>query len=394
MSGLVRRRRALGALVLASLVCTGAGVGAALVVKSPAQAAADTAPPAPSVLTAVVEQRVISQSLITRGEVTASQHMDVSAGPQADKDIVRSVVTKVDATPGQKISAGQVLLEVSGRPLFVLKGAVPAYRDLARGKRGEDVAQAQAALRASGHPTGTDPSGVFGAGTEKAVASFYRSIGYEAPTVEAPATKETSPVPVLPISEVLFVRSFPAYVDDVRAKVGDEAGEGLISLSAGALTVEGSVTLQQKGMIRPGQEVRVYAETTGRQFTGTVTSVGKETDSAKDAGQDTGAEKYTVKVTPSRPLPTELNGENVQLTVVAASSKGKVLAVPSSAVSTGADGLTSVTERRDGRERRIPVTVGVSGDGFVQVTPRKGARLAAGAEVVVGVQPRAGVGGS
>ncbi|WLW52271.1 HlyD family efflux transporter periplasmic adaptor subunit [Streptomyces sp. YU58] len=393
MSGLVRRRRALGVLVTACFVCTGAGVGAALVVKSPAQAAADTAPPPASVLTAPVEQRVISQSLITRGEVTASQHVDVSAGPQADKDIGRSVVTKADADPGQEISAGQVLLEVSGRPLFVLKGAVPAYRDLARGKRGQDVAQAQAALRAAGHPTGADPSGVFGAGTEKAVASFYRSIGYEAPSVEAPGMGAASSGPVLPISEVVFVRSFPARVDELRAKVGDEAGEGLMSLSAGALTVEASVTLQQKGMIRPGQEVRVHSETTGRQFTGTVTSVGKETDPAKDGGQDTGAEKYTVKVRPSKPLPSELNGENVQVTVVAASSKGKVLAVPSSAVSTGADGLTSVTERKDGRERRIPVTVGVSGDGFVQVTPREGTRLEAGAEVVVGVQPRAAVGG-
>ena len=403
MSGLVRRRRALGLLVTACFVCTGAGVGSALVVKSPAQAAADTAPPPASVLTAAVERRVISQSLITRGEVTASQHVDVSAGPQADKDIGRSVVTKVEADPGQRINAGQVLLEVSGRPLFVLKGALPAYRDLARGKRGEDVAQAQAALRAAGHPTGTDPSGVFGAGTEKAVASFYRSIGYEAPTAEAPtaeastaeapATRAASAGPVLPISEVVFVRSFPARVDDVRAKVGDEAGEGLMSLSAGALTVEAAVTLQQKGMIRSGQEVRVHSETTGRQFTGTVTSVGKETDPATDGGQDTGAEKYTVEVTPSKPLPSELNGENVQVTVVAASSKGKVLAVPSSAVSTGADGLTSVTEREDGGERRIPVTVGVSGDGFVQVTPREGTRLEAGAEVVVGVQPRAAVGG-
>lgn len=409
---LVQRRRALGVLVLACLVCTGAGAGAALVVRSPAQVAADTAPPAPDVLTATVEHRVISQSLITRGQVTASQHADISAGPQADKEIGRSVVTKVNAAPGQKITAGQVILEVSGRPLFVLRGALPAYRDLVPGKRGEDVAQLQTALRESGHPTGTDASGVFGPGTENAVISFYRSIGYEAPTVEpaipgtqqsrpletasSPVLKENEPpslVPTVPISEVVFVRSFPAYVDEVHTKVGDEAGAGLLSLSAGALTIEGTVTPQDRGMIRPGQEVRIHAETTGRQFSGEVKSVSKETSTAKDGGQDPGTEKYTLKVTPSRPLPTELNGENVQLTVVAASSKGKVLAVPSSAVSTGADGLTTVTVRTGRTEHRIPVTVGVSGDGYVQVTPQKGARLEAGAQVVVGVQPRTTVGG-
>lgn len=410
--GLVRQRRGLGVLVVACLLCTGAGAGAALLIKSPAQVAADAAPPPRDVLTAPVEQRVISQALITRGKVSASRHTDVSAGPLSDKEVGRSVVTRVGTAPGKKITAGQVILEISGRPLFVLEGAVPSYRDLAPGKRGDDVAQLQKALRESGHPTGTDPSGVFGPGTQGAVASFYASIGYEAPTTEAPVTpadrpgpggatppaagEERTPAPPLttfPMSEVVFVPSFPAYVDDVRAKVGDEAGSDLLSLSSGALTVEGSVTPQEKEMVRPGQEVRIHAELSGRQFTGKVASVGRAANPAKDGDQPSGAENYTVKVTPSKPLPAGLNGENVQLTVVAASSKGEVLAVPSSAVSTSADGLTGVTVREGRTERRVPVSVGVSGDGFVQVTPVEGARLEAGDQVVVGVRPRAAVDG-
>jgi peptidoglycan hydrolase-like protein with peptidoglycan-binding domain len=420
--GLARRRKALGGLLLACLLCTGAGVGAALVIKSPAQVAADTAPPPPDVLTAPVEHRVISQALITRGKVTASQHADVSSGPRAGEDAGRSVVTKVEAAPGHKLAPGQVLLEVSGRPLFVLKGALPAYRDLTAGKRGEDVAQLQAALRDSGHPTGSDPSGVFGPGTELAVTSFYRAIGYEAPATEAPvsppaavrpsaaaspqspqspapsaAAPQAAPpprtVPVLPMSEVVFVKSFPAYVEEVRAKVGDEAGGGsLLSLSSGGLTVEASVTGQEKDMIRAGQTGRIYSDSEGREFTGKVRSVSRERTTAKDGGEESGEQKYTVEVTPSRPLPTKLNGENVQLTVVAASSRTKVLAVPSSAVSTGADGMTSVTERTGEKERRIPVTVGVSGDGYVEIRPREGARLEAGAQVVVGVRARGAVG--
>lgn len=409
--GLAQRRKALGFLVLACLVCTGAGAGAALLIKSPAQVAADTAPPPPDILTAEVEDRVISQALITRGKVTASQRTDISSGPRAGEDAGRSVVTKVKSAPGRKLAAGQVLVEVSGRPLFVLEGAVPAYRDLLPGKRGEDVAQLQAALRGSGHPTGNDLSGVFGPGTERALTSFYRSIGYEVPVTEAPVSpaeapqpdasaspaakpEEDSPrsLPTFPMSEVVFVRSFPAYVEEVRTKVGDEAGENLLSLSSGELTVEGSVTPQEKGMIRAGQKVRIYSDTAGREFSGKVESVALERASATDGGEESGEQKYTVKVTPSRPLPMKLNGENVQLTVVAASSRGKVLAVPSSAVSTGADGLTSVTERTGRKERRIPVTVGVSGDGYVEIVPRKGARLEAGARVVVGVHLRATAG--
>ncbi|MFC9505574.1 HlyD family efflux transporter periplasmic adaptor subunit [Streptomyces sp. NPDC057002] len=397
-------------------MCTGAGAGAALLIKSPAQVAADTAPPPPDILTAEVEDRVISQALITRGKVTSSQRTDISSGPRAGEDAGRSVVTKVKSAPGRKLTAGQVLLEVSGRPLFVLEGAVPAYRDLVPGKRGEDVAQLQAALRGSGHPTGTDLSGVFGPGTEQALTSFYRSIGYEVPVTEAPVSLAEAPqpeapqpdaspsptakpeeapprsLPTFPMSEVVFVRSFPAYVEEVHTRVGDEAGENLLSLSSGALTVEGSVTPQEKGMIRAGQKVRIYSDTAGREFSGKVESVALERASAKDGGEESGEQKYTVKVAPSRPLPMKMNGENVQLTVVAASSRGKVLAVPSSAVSTGADGLTSVTERTGRKERRIPVTVGVSGDGFVEIVPRKGARLEAGARVVVGVQMRATAG--
>ncbi|WP_328342885.1 HlyD family efflux transporter periplasmic adaptor subunit [Streptomyces violaceus] len=354
---------------------------------------------------------MISQALITRGKVTASQRTDISSGPRAGEDAGRSVVTKVKSAPGRKLAAGQVLVEVSGRPLFVLEGAVPAYRDLLPGKRGEDVAQLQAALRGSGHPTGSDLSGVFGPGTERALTSFYRSIGYEVPVTEAPVSpaeapqpdasaspaakpEEDSPrsLPTFPMSEVVFVRSFPAYVEEVRTKVGDEAGENLLSLSSGELTVEGSVTPQEKGMIRAGQKVRIYSDTAGREFSGKVESVALERASATDGGEESGEQKYTVKVTPSRPLPMKLNGENVQLTVVAASSRGKVLAVPSSAVSTGADGLTSVTERTGRKERRIPVTVGVSGDGYVEIVPRKGARLEAGARVVVGVHLRATAG--
>ncbi|QCD57933.1 hypothetical protein CEB94_26120 [Streptomyces hawaiiensis] len=409
--GLAQRRKALGFLVLACLVCTGAGAGAALLIKSPAQVAADTAPPPPDILTAEVEDRVISQALITRGKVTASQRTDISSGPRAGEDAGRSVVTKVRSAPGRKLAAGQVLLEVSGRPLFVLEGAVPAYRDLVPGKRGEDVAQLQAALRGSGHPTGNDLSGVFGRGTERALTSLYRSIGYEVPVTEAPVIPAEAPrpdasaspaakpeeappraLPTFPMSEVVFVRSFPAYVEEVRTAVGDEAGENLLSLSSGELTVEGSVTPQEKGMIRAGQKVRIYSDTAGREFSGEVESVALQRATVKDGGEEPGEQKYTVKVTPSRPLPRKLNGENVQLTVVAASSRGKVLAVPSSAVSTGADGLTSVTERTGRKERRIPVTVGVSGDGYVEIVPRQGARLEAGARVVVGVHMRATAG--
>jgi hypothetical protein len=58
--------------------------------------------------------------------------------------------------------------------------------------------------------------------------------------------------------------------------------------------------------------------------------------------------------------------------------------VPLTAVYNGADGNTAVLKLLpDGTQQRVAVTAGVSGDGFVAVTPVDGA-LAAGDLVVVG----------
>ncbi|MFD7169945.1 HlyD family efflux transporter periplasmic adaptor subunit [Streptomyces violascens] len=405
--GLVRRRRALIAIIVGCVLCTAAGAGAALLLKSPAQAAAETAAPPADVLTAPVEHRVLSQTVVTRGKVTASQHVDISAGTSAGKDVARSVVTKVKVSAGQKLAAGRVLVEISGRPLFALPGALPAYRDLSPGMSGEDVTQLQQALTSIGHGVGGDRAGTFGAGTGRAVSAFYKSIGYTPPTTTAAGGKPGEPpagrtkpgeggatsLPstlVVPLSEVVYVKAFPAHVDDVRVKVGDDAGASLLSLSAGTLMVDGSATPQEKGLIRPGQSVRIFSELNGRQVMGKVVSVAKAPAKPKDAQAQQPSENYLVKVAPDQPLSPDLNGEDVQLTVVAASSGTKVLAVPSSAISAGADGLTTVTVRDGKTERRVPVTAGMSGDGFVQITAQNDARLTPGEQVVVGVESAGG----
>ncbi|MET8124681.1 hypothetical protein ABZV67_04220 [Streptomyces sp. NPDC005065] len=55
------------------------------------------------------------------------------------------------------------------------------------------------------------------------------------------------------MSEVVFVRSASARVDDVAAEVGEEAGPDLVSVSAGGLVVNGSMAAHQKGLLRAGR---------------------------------------------------------------------------------------------------------------------------------------------
>ncbi|MFZ3467911.1 peptidoglycan-binding protein [Streptomyces sp. 4.24] len=177
--GLGRRRKWVAAVVGGAVLLAGAGVAASLVIKSPAQTAADAAPPPLDVLVARVEKRVLRDTVIVRGTVSAAQSTQVTPAVAGAEGASAPVVTKVPVRQGDRIDAGKVLLEVSGRPVFALPGSLPVYRDLKPGATGDDVKQLQKALAGLGHPVGGDPAGTFGAGTKTALTSFYTSIGYD-----------------------------------------------------------------------------------------------------------------------------------------------------------------------------------------------------------------------
>ncbi|MGW6879205.1 peptidoglycan-binding protein [Streptomyces goshikiensis] len=165
----MRGRRGVFGVVGGAVLMAAGALLATAVVKSPAQLAAEAGPPAQGVLTAEVERRVLAETVVTRGTVVADQSVTV-APP--------GVVTKLPLKAGDPVAAGRLLAEVSGRPVFALRGAVPMYRDLVPGATGDDVAQVQAALRELGHGTGHDAAGVFGPGTKAALAELYRAVGY------------------------------------------------------------------------------------------------------------------------------------------------------------------------------------------------------------------------
>lgn len=452
---LPRRKRLLVGITLGAIVLSGAGVAAAFVIKSPAQAAAETGPPPADVLTAPVERRVLKESVVLRGTVTAAQSVDVVPATAGGEGMGKAVVTKVLVQPGKTFKAGEVLLEVSGRPVFALKGKLPVYRDLKPGSHGEDVSQLQRALASLGHGTGSDASGKFGVGTKAALSSFYASIGYDPlpaqpdgdERVEAAkeavtqaertladardaasgdgsdgqegqagrkqvqrATEDLAKAredlaeaqevsgPMLPASEVLFLRGFPARVDSVTAQAGAEVTGKAMTVSAGELVVKGVLAPHEKGLVRTGQKCVILSELTGVTADGAVVSVAEEPNLPTEEGAEGGGtapagagEGYPVVIRPKKTLPAKLAGQDVRLTVEAASSDGRVLVVPVSAVSAGADGRTTVTVLgAKGDRRRVEVSVSTSGDGYVAVTSAARGALDEGDRVVVGVKPAEG----
>ena len=83
-------------------------------------------------------------------------------------------------------------------------------------------------------------------------------------------------------------------------------------------------------------------------------------------------------------MPAAENGENVLVTVQTGRTEGPVLSVPVAAIVTTAAGTSYVTVVGAGhKQARVPVTPGISENGYVQVTPATPGSLSAGQNVVV-----------
>ncbi|QNE25909.1 peptidoglycan-binding protein [Streptomyces sp. INR7] len=465
-TGLSRRHRWVGAVTGGAVLLTIIGVGASFVIKSPAQAAAEAGPPPMDVLTSRVEKKVLRDTLIVRGTASAAQTVQVapSAGGEG---AAAAVVTKLPLAQGSEAAAGRVLMEVSGRPLFVLPGKTPVYRDLKPGATGDDVAQLQRGLAAMGYGSGTDKAGQFGAGTKAALSAFYASIGYDAlpaspdggeavnaaqdsvsgaervlqdaraaaragvsgaPAPGKPSAKPSpgnadsqlavtraqedldkarrrladvqgKAGPMLPAAEVVFLEGLPARVDTVSVSIGSKVSGPAMTLSAGELVVRAQLKEHQKGLVRTGQKVEIQSEVSRItasaevQFVDDKLTVPKPQPSGgtgHESGQGqgpAGQSGYALVVRPGQPLDPSLAGQDVRLTIEAAATDGAALVVPSSAVSAGADGLTSVNVvDASGVQRRVGVRAGTVGDGFVEVIPNAQGTLNEGDSVVIGVK--------
>lgn len=173
-----RQRVYLTIASVAALVAAGSLI-AITFVKIPARWAADRERSQAGVLTAPVVSQVLTKTVVVRGTVVAADAIAVT--PARAEGATPPVVTRLLKRPGDQVGPGDVVIEVSGRPLIALSGAVPAHRDLRPGDQGPDVAALQAALRSLGYPGG-DPSATFGPGTKAAVTALYRRLGYAVPT--------------------------------------------------------------------------------------------------------------------------------------------------------------------------------------------------------------------
>lgn len=388
-----RRKRVVLVVALVALAAAVGGLIAATTIKSPAEVAARTAPPAPTVLTTTVTRQIVSNTVLAQGVVSESSEVSgpstlgsagaVAAGSSTSGagGATLPIVTRIFRRPGSQVLAGNVLAEVAGRPLFVFSGAVPVYRSLAPGETGTDVAQLQEGLTEAGFPTGDDAAGTYGPGTAAAVAAFYHAIGYS-PVMATGKTKADDGA-MVPDTEIMFVPQLPAHVVSYSDSVGQEVSGPLVTLSMGEPKISGQISPTYRGLVRRGTRVKISGGlANGSSYSGTVDSI---SGTSKSQNSISGGDYLPAQITPAAALPISAIGQDVQITITSARSSGEVLAVPEAAVFAAASGTTyviKVTGR--GRQTRVPVRIGVTGNGMVQITPSGSVLVGAGDRVVTG----------
>lgn len=333
-----------------------------------------------------VERRVLVDGIELSGTFTrgGGRRIDAKGFQLADGS---PIVTRVFARPNQKIGSGRAIVQIGPEPIFVMRGEMPMYRDLTVGKSGDDVAQLQASLSDLGYPS-SDSVGVFGTGTAGSVSHFYAERGFRPTTVKA-SEKSAKSHPVVKLGAFNYVKRLPLVVASIDTRVGAEAGGSLVTLASTSsglsVALEGNANDIREGM-------KVAFEMDGAAYSGRVTKL-QNLPKADAAGQSQAESSEVAAKPPSaliavdRPIRLNAVGRNVQVTVVRSRSRGKVTVVPVSAVLTEASGANYVWAVRDrGPRTQVMVDVGLTANGFAEVTPKAGNALTPGARVEVGAK--------
>lgn len=197
-------------LVASALGLLAGGWALAQVFESPQQREAQASPPLPQAVTAEVTRGDLADTVAVNVEVVRATQLEVPLAGAGG----RTVVTGRPVPDGADLAPLRPVVEVNGRPLILITGSFPMYRDLADGVEGSDVRQLQAALNAGGYPVGVD--GRFGAGTAHALAHLYRDLGY--PAAGTLPASEVVVVPQLP-AQLVHAPALGAAADDTTALV-------------------------------------------------------------------------------------------------------------------------------------------------------------------------------
>jgi hypothetical protein len=353
-------------------------------VSTPAQQAARAKAPAASVLTAPVVLTHARTTVVLRGTLTDGGAISVGVPGDLSGDL--AVVTAVATVPGAHVADGSLIAAVAGRPVFVMRGRIPAYSSLNYGSTGIEVSELQSGLEAAGFSVGSDTAGTYGAGTAAAVAALYRRVGYAPVTAPGPSggsrgKHKARPVQyaTVPLGEIMFTPSLPVSVVSV-AHLGQTiaSGKPLAQLGSGQLSFQAATDVNTASLLKVGARGRATSDLSNGSFA--IRLSGKRPGSAPDGGPGSKLTLTPLNAGAAAPF----IGQNMALHVGTGQAGGLQWVVPVSAVITNASGASSVTVLHGSRQVSVPVQAGLAYAGREVVRPIDGG-LAAGDQVVIGL---------
>ena len=348
----LRRRRRAGRAAAGTLAVVAVG-GAAWALTSGDDSPAPAASGAVPLASATAQRR----DLVERQDVGATLGFSAT---QAIAAPAAGTITRLRAE-GAVVGRGRSLMSIDAQvTAWVLYGTRPMYRDLGPGvTNGSDVRQLERNLAALGYDPGTVDTD-WTSDTTAAVEAFEEDRGL---TEDGTLHRDD-----------VVVSNGPARVGAHKAERGErvQAGAPVTEISSTTPVVTADVDASLASSLRRGDKVEVTLPD-GRAVHGRLTRVGTV---AASGGQDS---EPTVEVRAS--LATRhtgrLDGAPVTLSLAIEETKD-ALAVPVTALVATAPSQYAV--ELAGSRRLVPVELGTSADGWVQVT---GEGLTEGTRVVV-----------
>jgi hypothetical protein len=375
VTGYPRRRRG-AVLVLAVVVVAAAGLGgadAAGVFRSPATAASNSG-------------YSTGTAAVTRGSLTEQTQEDATLGDAGSYTVVvpggqagsgSQTLTWLPAV-GQVIRQGQQVYQVSGTPVVLLYGNVPAYRELAEGMTGADVTELNTDLVTLGYASSA------ALGPASGWDYFSGETAYALELLQAHLG--LSVTGTLPLGQAVFLPG-AIQVTGLGTGVvpGAPATSGAVVLTASSLTpvVTMDLDASMQTQVAAGNKVSVTLPD-GSVTPGVISSVSTASAaSSSSPGNSSGQGAPTITVVVSLTDPAAagaLNQAPVEV-MITTGSVSDVLLVPVAALLAQPGGAYAVEVTGPGGHHLVKVTPGLFDDaaGTVQVA----GNLTPGQRVVV-----------
>jgi hypothetical protein len=307
---------------------------------------------------------------VARRSLVSQTPVDATLGYAGSWSVVNQATGTFTALPaaGQVVRQGQVIYQVSGAPVVLLYGNIPAWRDLSEGVTGPDVTELNAALVKLGYASAA-ALGPRSGWDYFSVETAY-ALGPGATTVLGGAAA--------PGTAVLTATSTsPAVTIDLDAGQQTEVKQGdkvSVTLPNGATTPG---VISSVGTVATSSS----ASSGGSGDSGGGGDQGGPSGSGSSSGS--GSATITVLVTLTDPKAAGRLDQAPVTVEITTGSVSNALVVPVTALLAQPGGRYEVEQvTPGGRHRLVPVTPGMFDDasGLVQVT---GTSLAVGDHVVV-----------